>query len=97
MALRSAVLALLSIALIAGGIGLAYLELALPAVILGGLGFVLAVGWLGSVLLEDEHANSRSPSGTERQRNRSKLDQIRRALQLKYGEFRQRNVSRRAP
>ena len=97
MSLRSALLALLSIALIAGGIGLAYVELALPAVILGGLGFLVAVGWFGSVLLDDEHATSRSPREAERQRIRGKLDQIRHDLLLKYRERTQRNVSRRAP
>lgn len=96
MALRSVVLALLSIALIVSGIGLAYVQLALPAVILGGLGFLVAVGWFCLVLLDEEHTTSRSPREAERQRIRGKLDQIRHDLSLKYRERTQRNVSRGA-
>ena len=83
MAVRAVVLAFLSIALIVSGIGLAYVHLALPAVILGGLGFLAAVGWFGSVLFE-EPTTSRSPREAERQRIRRMFDQIRHNLPLKY-------------
>lgn len=97
MALRSVVLALLSIALIMSGVALAYVHLALPAVILGGLGFLAALGWFGSVLLGEEHAASHSPGEAKRQRKRirGKLDEIRHDLPLKYQEVRKRNVPRR--
>ena len=94
MALQAVVLAFLSIALIVSGIGLAYVHLALPAVILGGLGFLAAVGWFGSVLLE-EPTTSRSPHEAKRQRIWRKLDQIRHDLPSKYQEVTQRNVPRR--
>lgn len=96
MALRSVFLALLSIALIVSGIGLAYVQLALPAVILGGLGLLAAVGWFGLVLLDEGHTTSHSPREAERQQIRGKLDQIRHDLSLKYRERKQRNASRRA-
>ena len=68
MSLRTVVVALLSIALIGSGIRLAAMQLAMPAVILGSLGFVLALGWFGSVLLGGGQGNSRSPRRAERQR-----------------------------
>lgn len=70
MALRTVVLAFLSITLIVIGLGLAYMQLAVPAVILGGLGFLAAVGWFGLVLLDEEHIASRSAREAERQRIR---------------------------
>lgn len=90
-------MALLSIALIVIGIGLAYVQLAVPAVILGGPGFLAAVGWFGLVLLDEEHTASRSPREAERRRIRGKLDQLRHDLPLKYREPKQGNVPRRAP
>jgi hypothetical protein len=70
MSLRTVALALLRIALIGSGIGLAAVQLAMPAVILGSLGFVLALGWFGLVLLGGEQATARSPRRAERQRIR---------------------------
>ncbi|CCF84798.1 conserved exported hypothetical protein [Nitrolancea hollandica Lb] len=83
MALRSVVLALLSIVLMVSGIGMAYVHLALPAVILGMSGFLVAVGWSGSVLLTSENADSRHPRSAERQRVQSRFDQFRHDLSLK--------------
>ncbi len=60
MSFRSVVLALLSIALIMSGIGLAAVQQAVPAIILGSFGFVLALGWFGSVLLGGEQDTSQS-------------------------------------
>jgi hypothetical protein len=83
MALRTVALALLSIALIRSGIGLAAVQLAMPAVVLGSLGFVLALGWFGSVLLGGEQATARSPRRAERQRIGIKLNQPLHDLQPK--------------
>ncbi len=97
MARRSVVFALLSMTLLVTAIGLAYIQLALPAVILGGVGFVLALSWFGSVLLGGEPAKSPSPSQVERQRIRDTLDQIRHELQLKYGALKASTRRRRKP
>ncbi len=94
MALRSVVLALLSIVLMVSGIGMAYVRLTLPAVILGVFGFLVAVGWFGSVLLSSETTSSRHNRRAERQRVRGRLGQFRHDLSLKYRERTRRNVSR---
>ena len=83
MSLRTVALALLSIALIGSSIGLAAVQLVMPAVILGSLGFVLALGWFGSVLLSGGQGNARSPRRAERQRIGIKLNQPLHDLQPK--------------
>ncbi|CCF83969.1 hypothetical protein [Nitrolancea hollandica] len=96
MARHSVIFALLSMTLLATAVGLAYLQLALPAVILGGLAFVLALAWFGSVLLR-EPAKSPAPSQVERRGIRDTLDRIRHALGMKYGVRKAISGRRRTP
>ncbi len=97
MARRSAIFALVSMGLLVTAIGLAYRHKALPGVVLGGVGFVLALVWFGSVLLGSEPANSSGPHRVGRQGMRDTLDRMGHGLSVKFGAFKAITGRRHTP
>jgi hypothetical protein len=71
--------------------------MALPAVILGGVGFALALVWFGSVLLGSAPADSSAPHRVERQGMRDTLDRMGHGLSVKFGAFKAITGRRHTP